>query len=231
MRILFADRVRLSPSFAQWLEKLTAPAPERRFSTARQALHALQAGRNSSSPTEKGDRSSSRSVRYGRLAGLASLQLLVIGVGAAIVLPTSLMPPIQPMKAKQAEAKNNITAMNRAQYAYHLEKKTFSDSFLWLEMGIQPQTENYEYSTYADAWGVFNYGVSRKGNLKSYVGGVFVPIEGNRSQIQDGSGLLVIECEANFPGTKRPAAPIYENGELVCGPGTTKLYTRMKDEG
>jgi serine/threonine protein kinase len=42
LRIQFADQVSLNPSFVNWLQKLTEPAPEQRFTTARQALEALK---------------------------------------------------------------------------------------------------------------------------------------------------------------------------------------------
>jgi serine/threonine protein kinase len=42
LRLQFQDRVHLSTSFVSWLEKLTAPAPEQRFASARQALEALK---------------------------------------------------------------------------------------------------------------------------------------------------------------------------------------------
>jgi serine/threonine protein kinase len=44
LRLQFADRVNLSPSFVSWLQKLIEPAPEQRFSDARQALNALKSG-------------------------------------------------------------------------------------------------------------------------------------------------------------------------------------------
>ncbi|MBD2509355.1 MULTISPECIES: serine/threonine-protein kinase [unclassified Nostoc] len=44
LRLQFADRVNLSPSFASWLQKLIEPAPEQRFTDARQALNALKSG-------------------------------------------------------------------------------------------------------------------------------------------------------------------------------------------
>ncbi len=87
MRIQFADRVSLNPNFAQWLAKLTEPAPERRFSTARQALLALQASRDCTSPVEQASQFASSSVRYGRLANLALLQLVLVGAASAVVLP------------------------------------------------------------------------------------------------------------------------------------------------
>ncbi len=44
LRLQFADRVNLNPSFAKWLQKLIEPAPEQRFTSARQALDVLKSG-------------------------------------------------------------------------------------------------------------------------------------------------------------------------------------------
>ena len=44
LRLQFSERVNLSPSFVRWLHKLTEPAPEQRFASARQALDALKSG-------------------------------------------------------------------------------------------------------------------------------------------------------------------------------------------
>jgi serine/threonine protein kinase len=44
LRIQFANRVNLTPNFVGWLQKMTEPAPEQRFATARQALNALENG-------------------------------------------------------------------------------------------------------------------------------------------------------------------------------------------
>lgn len=218
MRLQFADRVSLKPNFAQWLEKLTEPAPERRFSNARQALLALQAGRDS---TEKAGQSTSSSVRYSRLAGLAFLQLVVIVMGSLMM---SWDFDYQANKGKQAEARQNIGAMNRAQQAYYLEKTTFSNSIAKLDMGINTPTENYNYSTRATESAVFNYGISRKDNLKSYVGAAFDgPLNGLNTDSTGWDATIAILCEANSPGTTRPADPIVQNGELTCAPGTTQL--------
>jgi len=59
LRIQFSDRTSASPNLVAWIEKLTEPAPERRFRSARQALAALEAesysyqeyAKNSSLPT------------------------------------------------------------------------------------------------------------------------------------------------------------------------------------
>lgn len=47
LRIHFSDKVIASPSFVSWVEQLTEPSIERRFSNARQALEALKLGRHS----------------------------------------------------------------------------------------------------------------------------------------------------------------------------------------
>ncbi|MEH2002070.1 MAG: serine/threonine-protein kinase [Nostoc sp.] len=44
LRLQFTDRVNLSPSFVSWLQKLIEPAPEQRFTNARQALESLKSG-------------------------------------------------------------------------------------------------------------------------------------------------------------------------------------------
>ncbi|PMB26947.1 serine/threonine protein kinase [Fischerella thermalis] len=44
LRIQFTDRVTTSPSLVCWLEKMTQPSPEQRFTTARQALESLKSG-------------------------------------------------------------------------------------------------------------------------------------------------------------------------------------------
>jgi serine/threonine protein kinase len=46
LRIQFADRVSLSHGFIDWLIRLTEPAPENRFSSAREALEALKNAKN-----------------------------------------------------------------------------------------------------------------------------------------------------------------------------------------
>lgn len=50
LRIHFRDRVSASPNLVGWLEDLTEPSLERRFSSAHQALAALKSGRSTSVP-------------------------------------------------------------------------------------------------------------------------------------------------------------------------------------
>ena len=105
MRIQFSDRSRLDPRFSNWLEQLTEPAAERRFHSARQALEALRVSQNPNSSNRKMGQSASRSVRYGRLAGLTLLQLSLIGVAGLIILQNFLgSSTVQPIKVKPADS-------------------------------------------------------------------------------------------------------------------------------
>ncbi len=221
MRIQFTNHVSLKPSFAQWLEKLTEPAPERRINTARQALETLLTGRIATASNEKTSELASSSVRYGRLASLGLLQVIAFWAAYAVIWPAFRL---QGDHAEQSKARHRVAAMNRAQQAYHLKTKTFSDSVFELGLRLPPQTENYQYAVLATPNAVFNYGIAQKHNLKNYVGAIFVPTSPNHSPVNnDESGLLMIECEAIIPGTSQPAEPIYENGHLTCSPGTTEI--------
>ncbi|MDP8966948.1 MAG: type IV pilin-like G/H family protein [Cyanobacteriota bacterium] len=133
-------------------------------------------------------------------------------------------------KAKQAEGKQNIGVLNRAQQAYYLENNAFTNSIETLGVGIKTQTQNYNYSIRTTPKAVFNYGISRKYYLKSYVGGIFaVPakeIPNSNSDHKDEILTLSIVCETNSGGWNRPSEPTYKNGELACGSGTRDLSRR-----
>jgi len=52
-RIQFSDKVSLNPSFVGWIENMTEIAIEKRYSTAQQALEALQSGQAQSSTAKR----------------------------------------------------------------------------------------------------------------------------------------------------------------------------------
>lgn len=97
--------------------------------------------------------------------------IIIIGILAAIALPSLLG---QVNKAKQAEAKNNIGALNRAQQAYQLEYSLFATDVTQLGVGIKTQTENYYYTldaTISSAAGIItSLATAQKPALKSYAG-------------------------------------------------------------
>ncbi|NMF85542.1 type IV pilin-like G/H family protein [Nodosilinea sp. P-1105] len=68
--------------------------------------------------------------------------IIIIGILAAIALPAFLN---QANRARQSEATTYVGSVNRAQQAYRLENRTFSDELVNLSLGIQDQTEFYIY--------------------------------------------------------------------------------------
>lgn len=72
--------------------------------------------------------------------------IIIIGILSAIALPSFLN---QANKAKQAEAKQYLSAINKAQQAYYLENNKFVDDvdeIGKLGLGIRPETANYSYT-------------------------------------------------------------------------------------
>ncbi|MEG4144975.1 type IV pilin-like G/H family protein [Microcoleus sp. Pol12B5] len=150
--------------------------------------------------------------------------LLIAGIGVinGIALPFYLN---NTNKSKQSEAKQYVSSMNKAQQAHFAEKSAFATSVNALALGIKTETTNYKYSVRATKQSAFNYGVSKQPQLKSYVGGVFlVPVkEVEPNAAKDGITTISIFCQADSPGTIKPAEPTYENGKLACGQGTRQV--------
>jgi len=161
--------------------------------------------------------------KFGCMAWLAIF--LGSGVGSVFLALPSLLSCGN--KAKASEAKNNIGAMNRAQQAYYLENKAFSNSFESLDIGIPTQTINYEYSTRATKTAAFNYGIARKGtkNIKNYVSGVFVVPATNVDPKADKKEMITVTivCEATSSGRTKIAAPTLQNNVPTCGSETKEL--------
>lgn len=141
-------------------------------------------------------------------AGFTLIELLVviiiIGILSAIALPSFLN---QAAKARGAEAKTNVGAMNRAQQAYFLENQVFAgtatasaDAVPLLGLSMVATTENFEYEVLATAPAVSasQYGNSLKPDIKSYSGGTYYTAE----------GTTTILCESKDAGDAalRPAS-------------------------
>lgn len=161
------------------------------------------------------------SVKFSRIYSSSNWQLKV--ALAALTLPVvfctvSEAQVSQTLKAKESEAKKIVGSMNKAQQVYYAEKAGFTSSIsnLLVYMGLQikPDAANYSYSIGMVKKGaVFNYGVSKQANLKSFVGGVFL-VE-NKTQ--------TILCLNVAPGKIKPANPTNTKGVLACGTNTAKV--------
>ena len=148
----------------------------------------------------------------------------ILGIGGVLIFLPSLLS-CGVYKGKQAEAKQNIGAMNRAQQAYFLDNKTFANSVVDTGVGIKTQTVNYNYSVRATKTAAFHYGIARHKTEKSYIGGVFaVPaINVNPTANKTEMTTVGIVCEALTPGSTTPTAPTLVKGVPTCGSNTRDL--------
>jgi type IV pilus assembly protein PilA len=69
--------------------------------------------------------------------------IIIIGILAAIALPSFLN---QAAKARQAEGKNNVGAVNRSQQSFRLENDAFAKTFSELKIGIPTEGNNYTFA-------------------------------------------------------------------------------------
>lgn len=107
-------------------------------------------------------------------------------------------------RVKQAEAKQYIGSMNRAQQAYHLENNKFAPEINDLGIGIKPETKNYRYQIVPQGnstQSVMMTAQAKSPELKSYTGAVFVVQENNEDL------TIAAICETNEPSSTPPAMP------------------------
>ena len=136
-------------------------------------------------------------------------------------------------KSNQAEVKQYIRAMNRAQQAYYVEKNSFSNSIDNLGLGIKKDTSVYSYRILSPMNPVQNVeelkslpvekeraialASPKKPGFKSYMGIVWT------FQISDGQATtksIVCEWEGNlYPSI----LPEISNQQISCPPGFLKL--------
>ncbi|MEQ8969948.1 MAG: type IV pilin-like G/H family protein [Coleofasciculus sp. C1-SOL-03] len=216
-------QVNLSNVFAGWLEVMTEPALEKRFAQARQAKSALL---DLNAIHREIIAQSAHHIRPRNISKSRNLHLFVLitlhfsitaGVIFGLILPTIKW---RGTERYESEAKQYVDSMNRAQHSYFLDKYYFSDYMGNLGLGIATETQFHTYSTHANSLYAFNYAISKKDHIKSFVGGVFIKLNN-----QDTSKLttVAIFCESKSPGMKHPTPPVLSNGVLECGVGTKRV--------
>ncbi|BAZ31664.1 hypothetical protein NIES4074_41370 [Cylindrospermum sp. NIES-4074] len=128
-------------------------------------------------------------------------------------------------KGTEADAKQIIGAMNRAQQAYYLEYGKFATTINELQIGIKPETENYRYRIVPQGKGnqsIINTATAKKPDLKSYTGIVFV----RKVKGQDYDVTNAAICETVKPSTiapSKPKIPTQESQPVQCPVGSRLL--------
>lgn len=215
MRLQFRDFAYVTPQFADWLDKLIDPAPERRFSSARLALEALNSENLSTQNPLKTSPVSEPIARskYTDLGVLTFLQYAIVA-GVFWILGNAVLHS----KPTNAEANSYVGAMNRAQQAYRREQGQFAPSYQALKSGLPIQTKNYQYSMQVTPLAAFHRATPRHQKydgfqkLKGHVGAVFAT--GPKTTARP------ILCQAESAGMSPPPYPIVRDGVARCAAGT-----------
>jgi type II secretory pathway pseudopilin PulG len=129
------------------------------------------------------------------------IAIIVVGITSAIALP-SFSRPVTSTRGIESEAKQYCGAMNRGQQAYFLEKNKFTTKVSDLGIGIRTRTANYTYSIQGDEKAVAHNCLSRKSNIRSFIG---VVTAGEMNGEVTTSAIL---CRADSPGVGTPQDPV-----------------------
>ncbi len=145
--------------------------------------------------------------------GCGCLSLIILGILAAIALPTFLN---QAQRAKESEGRNYTGTMMRAQQAYFLENGEYAPTIEQLELGLAAETELYLYriELASDPTAVFIYAEPRDETLRGFVGAIYNP---------DGDVGETGFCESDVRGQAPPEPPTFADDVVTCGPGSTSL--------
>ena len=137
---------------------------------------------------------------------------------SAIALPSFLS---QANKAKQTEAKQYISSVNKGLQAYYAENTKFTDTVSDLGLGLKTQTTNYKYEvkgagTEPATGGATSAATPIVGGLKAYAGAVAL----TAADPSGASGTQTLLCETKDTVTVTP--PITLGGSNTeCGANMT----------
>jgi type IV pilus assembly protein PilA len=129
--------------------------------------------------------------------------IVIIGILTAVALPNFLS---QSAKAKQAEAKENISAINRAQASFRTDNTQFASNFEQLALGTvkgtgTSSTANYIYSMAGDADSGTAGAESKDSAIKSYSAAIL-----RYSNTVSEPVVTSAICESSTPGSTAPIA-------------------------
>lgn len=115
--------------------------------------------------------------------------------------------------ARQAEGRQYLGAINRAQQAYYLENNQFADDLESLALGIPSETENYQFSIVPQAdssMSVAAIAQAKTDGTRSYSGAVFlVTLPTDESGAAEQTTLAIL-CETDEPSMTPPDIPEFD---------------------
>ena len=121
-------------------------------------------------------------------------------------------PQSQVDKTSQAEAKQNIKAINRAQQAFYLEKDAFAPAVAVLGIGIPSETASYDYKVSdVDQTKAISIAIAKVDGLKSYTGAVFAVRTTNGINI-----TVAGTCVTDTPLKTSPNLPQLVGKDIKC---------------
>jgi type IV pilus assembly protein PilA len=137
--------------------------------------------------------------------------IVIIGILAAISLPNFMN---QTAKAKQSEARQNVSLINKAQNVYRTEKSKFA-----LKGNTNDSTVNYDYSLSSNSDDSTTITAQSKDSaLKSYAGGNIRFMNASSESV-----LASVICEKDTPGTAPVSAPTVIGSTATCVAGYITL--------
>ncbi len=148
--------------------------------------------------------------------------IIIIGILSAIALPSFLS---QANKAKQSEAKQYLSSVNKGQQAVYAEKSSFASDMTELGLGIKSGTNNYTYTLGSSANGATALGTPIGGAasaLKGYAATVGLVPSG------EAKGTQSILCETVTAGAGLPTAvaPDGTAATIACTATTMTAVTK-----
>jgi len=146
--------------------------------------------------------------------------IIIIGILSAIALPSFLS---QANKAKQTEAKQYVSSINKGLQAYYAENTKLTTDIGLLGLGLKTETTNYKYAIgTTSAQGATSAATPQeasKASLKGYGGAVAV----TEPDASGAAGTQTLLCETTGVGDP---GPIQLNGSSTACPTGMTLVTK-----
>jgi hypothetical protein len=215
---LSAEIPRLTPNYVQYIAR--RPLTVVHYAIARRQGLKSYIGQVSIVPTNTGEYVSARVVCENDAPGVRIPPRPLIGSNLRpVCAPGTTLWTLSSIKTPaelDVEARAYLGSINRSQQAFFLENSRFASTLEDLQWYEIESGVAYDYSVQGNDRFAIQYGISRRDDLKSYVGAVTLNRVGGEYTTTS------ILCENLQLGPFRPAAPsvLGENQPPVCAPGT-----------